>query len=116
MAQGGAARNLKKETGWRRHMRAQADGGMSVSAYCRQHGLRTHGFYWWRRELGRRDAERSPAFVPVSVAAEMPAQAGEGRIEIILAGGRRVRVTGVVHRQQLADVLWVLETQGAHGC
>ncbi|MGZ3392266.1 MAG: IS66 family insertion sequence element accessory protein TnpA [Isosphaeraceae bacterium] len=29
---------MKKEAGWRRHMKAQADSGMSVSAYCRQHG------------------------------------------------------------------------------
>ena len=111
MAQGAAARDLKKEARWRRHMRAQAGGGMSVSAYCRQHGLRTHGFYWWRRELARRDAEpplHLATFVPVTVATQPPVPAGAGRIEIVLPGGRRVRVMGSVDKGMLADVLAVL--------
>jgi hypothetical protein len=76
--------------------------------------LQASGFYWWRRELARRDAEQpSPpaTFVPVTVAARTPASTGEGRIEIILPGDRRVRVVGPVDRQRLADVLAVLEDQ-----
>jgi transposase-like protein len=115
MAQGTAARDLKKEAIWRRHMKAQVGSGMSVGAYCRRHGLPGHGFYWWRRELSRRDAQQSPAFVPVTVAAQTPAGAGEGRIEIFLARDRRVRVTGTVDRQMLADVLSVLEDREGPG-
>jgi len=56
MARGKGARDLKKEADWRRHMKAQVGSGLSVGAYCRRHGLPMHGFYWWRREVGRRES------------------------------------------------------------
>ncbi|HUO10636.1 MAG TPA: hypothetical protein VM008_20210 [Phycisphaerae bacterium] len=110
MASGTALRDGKKESTWRRHIKAQAQGGGSVAAYCRGHGLREHGFYWWRRELIRRDASVRAAFVPVHVRVERPVVT-EG-VEIVLpAGGgdRRVRVIGAVDRRMLADVLWAME-------
>ena len=66
-------------------------------------------------KLARRDARQSPplaAFVPVTVAAERAARSGgygEGRIEIMLPGDRRVQVVGPVDRHMLAAVLSVLE-------
>ena len=109
MAGGEAVRDRKKEWTWRRHVNGQADRGLSVVAYCRRHGLQTHGFYWWRRELARRDRAKPPAFVPMTVAAEMSTPPRVGRVEIILPGHRRVRVTGVVDRQMLRDVLLALQ-------
>ena len=111
MAKMAAARNRKKEAGWRKHIRAQVGSGLSIEAYCRQHDLRAYGFYWWRRELVRRDAEpplHLATFVPVTVASQPPVPAGAGRIEIVLPGGRRVRVMGSVDKGMLADVLAVL--------
>ena len=105
----------KKEAGWRRHIAEQAGSGLSIVDYCRRQGLREPGFYWWRRELARRDVRQSPslaAFVPVTMAAEMAARSGgygEGRIEIMLPGDRRVQVVGPVDRHMLAEVLSVLE-------
>jgi transposase-like protein len=83
------------------------DSDLSIAAYCRRHGLPEHGFYWWRRELARRDVQ-PPAFVPVTVAHQPPVHCEEGQIEIILPGDRRVRVMGVVDKGMLADVLAVL--------
>ena len=104
-----SARDRKKESFWRRHIRAQKEGGLSVAAYCRRHGLREYGFYWWRRELARRDAALPAAFVPVQVTAEPPAEK-PGALEIVLPGDRRVRVMGaVVDRRMLRDVLWAME-------
>ena len=113
MASGAAVRFRKKEAKWRRVVEGYPGSGLSIRAYCAQRGVQEHGFYWWRRELARRDASKPiAAFVPVTVAAQTPASTGEGRIEIVLAGdgrGRRVQVVGPVDRQRLADVLAVLE-------
>ena len=113
MASGATVRDRKKESFWRRHLKAQARSGLSVAAYCRRHGLREYGFYWWRRELAQRDAAVPAAFVPVRVAAELPAVAEEqelGGIEIVLPGDRRLRVMGAaVDRRMLRDVLWALD-------
>jgi len=104
-----ALRDLKKERFWRRMVQGQARSGLSVRAWCLKHRLNEAGFYGWRKELARRDTEQpGPAFVPVRVAEDGAVSAG-GRIEIVLAGGRRVRVSGPVDRRMLADVLAVLE-------
>jgi transposase-like protein len=73
------ARSRKKEAGWRKHIKAQAGSGLPIAAYCRQHDLRAHGFYWWRRELTRRDVDQPAAFVPVTVAAAILESASAGQ-------------------------------------
>jgi hypothetical protein len=115
----GRARNLAKEAAWRRRLDRHAESGQSVRAWCRRHRVQEAAFYWWRRELARRDTARrvsirrdgegqATSFVPVHVTEE-PARDGDSPIEIVLTDGRRVRVTGPVNGQALADVLDVLE-------
>jgi hypothetical protein len=117
MANGVALRDAKKEAMWRRHVRGQARGGLSVRAYCSAHGLQEYSFYWWRRELARREANPPAVFVPVTVAAETPAPASVGEMEIVLPGDRRVRVLGSVDKRMLADVLDVLAArEGGVAC
>jgi len=101
-------RDLKKESFWRRVVRQQAGSGLTARAWCRKRRMKEASFYGWRRELALRDAEREQAsFVPVRVTADDD----EGRIEIVLSGGRRVRIHGHVDRQMLSDVLAVLEAE-----
>jgi transposase-like protein len=115
----GAARDLTKETFWRRMSARQAGSKLSIRAWCRKHGVNEGTFHWWRRVLARRDAEgkppvrgdtktRSTAFVPVRIT-EDRSKPVDPRIEIVLTDGRCVRVHGSVDRQALADVLVVLE-------
>ena len=115
------ARDLAKEAAWRRRLARHANSGQTVRAWCRRHGVKEASFHWWRRELARRDAEQAPSvrrdaevlpcsFVPVHLADDS-ARDGDGQIEIELTDGRRVRVTGAVNRQMLAQVLDVLERQ-----
>ena len=104
-----ATRDLQKEAAWRRRLSRHAESGQSVRAWCRKHGVTEAAFYWWRKELARRDAEgRAASFVPVHVI-EATARDGDSLIEIVLTDGRRVRVTGSVNGQALVDVLEVLE-------
>lgn len=55
-------RNLKRDEGkerfWRETISRQAASGQSVRAYCRVRGLTESAFYFWRRELKKRDGEK----------------------------------------------------------
>jgi len=124
--------NTRGEAFWRRIVQQQAASKVTIREFCRQSKLRESAFYFWRKELLRRDAAsrlrrghaRPPApaaFVPVSVTAETtgpatqedPASIRAGCVEIVLAGGRRIHVEPPVDRQALADVLAVLAAAGS---
>ena len=118
-----AIRDRNKAALWRRFVREQARGDLTVREFCRRHELREPSFYGWRRQLMQRPG--AATFMPVHVQGrstkdhdggrESPPpndnQAADtgGRIEIALRGGQRIRVRGRVDRQMLIDVLAVLE-------
>lgn len=116
-----ARRDRTKESFWRRVMADHAGSGLSVRMWCARRRLREASFYWWRRQLARRDGHMS-ALVPVRVTQDSPTQrpsaqavsdsfmtsAPRGRMEIVLPDKHRVRITGPVDRQALSDVLGVL--------
>jgi transposase len=103
----GKPRDARKEHQWRRWIEGWRASGLSVRAFCARHGLSQASFYAWRRELPRREAA-PPAFVPVRVVgAEAPAP---GRtIEVVLCGGRTVRVAPGFDAATLQQVLVALE-------
>jgi hypothetical protein len=106
MAQG-KARDERKEQQWRRWIGAWRGSGLSVRAFCARHGLSEPSFYGWRRLLERRAADR-PAFLAVDVAADdRPAQASA--LELVLSGGRTVRVAPGFDAGTLRQLLAVLE-------
>ena len=55
---GGRSRQ-DREQFWREHVGRQAAGSLSVREYCEQHGLAGPTFYVWRKELRRRDEQKS---------------------------------------------------------
>ncbi len=55
---GGRSRQ-DREQFWREHVGRQAAGSLSVREYCQQHGLAGPTFYIWRKELRRRDEQKS---------------------------------------------------------
>ena len=59
MGHGASRRDPGKESFWRQRVADHAAGGLSVRNFCRQHDLKEVAFYWWRRELARRDAEHA---------------------------------------------------------
>lgn len=91
---------------WRELLRQQAASGLSIPVWCRKHSLGESAFYRWRERFAGQSGEDGPsAFVAVQVRPDEP----RGCIEIVLAGGRQIRLTGPVDRQGLAQVLAVLE-------
>ena len=106
-----------KEQTWMDLIPRQSQSGRSIRAFCASESVSEANFHWWRRELTRRrgdarsepSAKRSqpprPQFVPIAVTS--PPRPG---IEIELPAGILVRVLPGASREQLREVLAVLET------
>ena len=108
-------RDVGKERFWRRAVAEWRRSGVTVRDYCSVESLAETAFYYWRRELARRDGQARegrrkgrPLFVPVQVRHET-GSAARPLIEIVLSGGCVVRVRRGFDRQLLADVLALLE-------
>jgi hypothetical protein len=44
-----------KEQYWRQVLARWRSSGLSMRAYCELHRISQPSFYWWRREVSRRD-------------------------------------------------------------
>jgi transposase len=101
-----------RETYWRSVLARWERSGLSVRTFCRTEGLNQGTFYWWRRELNRRD-QPQPAFLPVRILPER-AEPASGNIQVVLANGRAVRVSAGFDPQTLVRVVELLE--GGRSC
>ena len=120
-------RDPAKEQHWRQLLQRWQSSGQSVNAFCRTHGLSRPLFYAWRRILAKRDAAvaaaaprsnvptpaaASPAFVPIHVRADSPAEVNppeEACLEVLLTGQRVVRIRPGFDVATLQRLLAVLE-------
>jgi transposase len=106
----GRARDERKERQWQRWINQWRASGLSVRDFCHRRGLATAGFYYWRRALERRAAEKA-AVVPVTVVVDaVPVQASA--LEVVLANGRAVRVAPGFDAATLRQLLTVLQEEG----
>jgi hypothetical protein len=106
MAQG-RPRDPRKQQQWQRWIQQWQASGLSVRAFCARHRLAEPRFYSWRRQLRQR--QRLVAdFLPVHVLAQAE-PAAEDRLEVVLAGGRRLRVPPDFDAATLRQLLVVLE-------
>jgi hypothetical protein len=107
MARSGRASSEGREQFWRERIQRQQANGQSVREFCVEAGLSVPSFYWWRRELRIRDARcgagHRPRFVPVWVTA------ASSVLEVVLGGGRVVRVGGGFDADHLRAVVAALE-------
>jgi len=100
----------------RRIVAESLEPGASVSLIARRHDVNTNMLFTWRRQLGADDAApgQPVSFVPATITAESaaaPCPRGNGRIEIVLAGGARVIVGTDVEEAALARVIKVVSRQ-----
>jgi hypothetical protein len=100
-------RNLKGESWWRRMVRGQAKSGMTIRAYCAQRRVKESAFYWWRRELARRDAAKPAAFVAVRVHSPSALDRVDGMV-LELRGGRMLRL-GAMTVSQVVELARAME-------
>jgi hypothetical protein len=109
-------RDLEKARFWRATIREATGSGVSVREFCRKRKLRECQFYWWQRRLSLvRQALRSPkrTSAPASFAlvSDEPGTNDAG-IELVLAGGRRLRIAKRVDETTLRAVLAAVEPEG----
>ncbi len=135
MARQGCRRDPAKERLWRRAIARWGKCDLNVREFCEQEGLSQASFYWWRRELAKRDQRRQestptrragrssaktrsngsgrskalPAFVPVRVLSDTSAMHAANTIEIALRSGHQVRVGTDVNVAALGEVIALLE-------
>ncbi len=114
-------RDAAKERFWRGVLKRFAASGLSVRAFCRRENLPESAFYFWRRELARRDDERPmcetraqqplSTFLPVRLTDRMP---HEMCITVEWAGGRRLRFPEDIPAARLAEIVAAIEAQASH--
>lgn len=107
----GKPRDPDKERFWRRTLGQRQHSGLGIAELCRQQGLSAANFYAWRRILAQRDLE-AVAFVPVRVRTETIADVTDSvatGLELVLKGGRWLRIGPAFDDATLRRVLTVLE-------
>jgi hypothetical protein len=107
-------RSSNKEQFWRTTVQQWRASGLSVRAFCARRSLSEPSFYAWRRTLQESDAAQV-RFVPVQVVAQQTAPAADGAsaaadtLELVLDGGRRLRVRPGFDGPTLTRLLALLE-------
>jgi transposase len=86
--------------------------GANASAVAREAGIHVSQLFRWRQQLCAR-VPSAPGFAAVTVAAERPlggpvAAAGSSIIEVELAGGSRLRISGPVGSATVAAAITAL--------
>jgi hypothetical protein len=110
----GNKQNGEKARFWQSTIREAARSGVSIREFCRRRKLKECQFYWWQRRLsmtrrtatnGRKRRSGGPtSFALVSD----EAGANDAGIELVLAGGRRLRIARGVDEATLRAVLGAL--------
>jgi hypothetical protein len=114
------SRSQQREQFWRRIVSGQPRSGMSVVAWCGEHGVSAPSFYVWRQRLAKRAAERKlrrSQLLPVEIVASA-ADKSVAPVEIELPSRARVHVRPGCDLELLRQVLLTLQqdSREAEGC
>lgn len=91
-------REPRGEAFWRRVLGRRAKSGMTVAKFCASEDLPESAFYYWQRQIRRRDAKSQaenadsggvPAFSPVQL---LDDHNGTAPVEIVTTNGYVIRV------------------------
>ena len=96
-----------RQNRWAELLRAQALSGVSVSAFCRKHGVSDQSFYTWRKRLSGGIPDKPVRFSLVEAEAPVNTKDIAG-LELILASGDRLRIAAGADAATLRSVLQVL--------
>ncbi len=108
--------DVNKERYWRATIREAARSGVSIREFCRLRKLKESQLYWWQRRL--KASQRAPNMLKQAAGqasfALVSEEAGtaDAGIELVLGGGRRLRISKGVDEQTLRAVLAAVEPKG----
>lgn len=117
----GKRRDVEKERYWRKVIGEAARSGVSIRQFCRQRRLKESQFYWWQRELkkrqqarafgsgGRSKSTKDTGQATFALVSEDGGELGSAGIELVLRDGRRLRIGKGVDEETLRTVVGVLE-------
>lgn len=119
MAASRGIRRRRPAREWRALVAEWVTSGEAAADFSTRKGVTAHNFARWRRRFGVRTASppgskstaisaRPPAFSEVHAPTPSPRAAGD-RVEVILRGGRRVRVWPGFDADTVARLVAVLE-------
>lgn len=106
-----------KESLWRDRVQRQSHSGLSVRGFCKHQLLTESSFYFWRREIQRRDVRADAHRPAVATFVELVAPSAPGlspvpppqaAIELLLPLDRRVLIRSGFDASLLRRVLAVL--------
>jgi len=82
---------------WQHHLEQWQQSGLSQRAYCREHHLKPHRFYYWRRRILKPQPKVS--FLPVTLPVDNPRQ--PQLVRILMPNGYAIELEGSAEPQQL---------------
>lgn len=98
-------KTVTKDDQWRERIAEQGRSGLSVKQFCKERGLTEYSFYSWRKRLRGQEPVR---FALVEREAGQQKSGTEARLELVLAGGERLRIGCGVDGATLRTVLEAL--------
>jgi hypothetical protein len=130
-------RDPKRERFWRAAVQRREMSGLTARAFCRRERLSEASYYFWRRELARRDRQsqrhqrrregkagttshtaakrppvaKTPLFQELAIVNESPRSGPDRGLEIVLPDGCWLRVPAAVDCAWLASVLQAVEAR-----
>jgi hypothetical protein len=108
----GKPRDSQKERFWRQTICRWQKCGLTIRAYCRQHGLAEANFHAWRRTIANRDSAVVPFAAVRVLTAEscgLTNEAANGALELILPNRRVLRIGAGFDAATLQRLLPLLE-------
>lgn len=96
---------------WRRRLDDQRSSGLSVVAWCREHGIEKNTFYGWRKRLWESPAASAPQFIAVAIDRLVEAPAPAPSSLTLHIGRVAVEVASGFDPALLSDVLSILESR-----
>ena len=118
MLRGMAESKKVRAAEWAKRVERWKRSGLSAEEFSAREGLRAARLSWWRWYLSRKEPHRDvaapskPQFVPARVVERGDTKPVSSCLEVVLANGRVVRISGAVEPKLLMEAIRVLEAAG----